>query len=263
MPGPAGLLPTPALAHAERSRGGPTLLAPRASSLFPRCARPGLPLPRAVSSAVCLAAGGALPFFGAAAPRGSVAARRLRAAPGSKVPRAAALLSRPSGAAAPGSRLPLPYRCRGPALPRAPTPSPRPRAPWGSAPLCRVCPRAGPRRAASPVGEWRPSGTGGTLAAAEAPRVTGCAVSDRSGERGSAMGVAGDPSLSLLKLLLGRAGRGIWLLWKHLLTREGAEAAARLSGRGQTFPAQPLRALHIPSSHGPQSTALAAVTAGL
>lgn len=44
----AGLPPTPALTHAERSWGGPARLAPRASSRFPRGARPGLPLPRAV-----------------------------------------------------------------------------------------------------------------------------------------------------------------------------------------------------------------------
>lgn len=95
----AGLPPTPALTHAERSWGGPARLAPRASSRFPRGARPGLPLPRAVSSAPCPAAGGALPSFGAAAPRGSMAARRLRVAAGSNLPRAAALLRRPGGAA--------------------------------------------------------------------------------------------------------------------------------------------------------------------
>lgn len=243
----AGLPPTPALTHAERSWGGPARLAPRASSRFPRGARPGLPLPRAVSSAPCPAAGGALPSFGAATPRGSMAARRLRVAAGSNLPRAAALLRRPGGAAPgnccrfragagawcyrpPRGRLPGPesrWAQPGPAAsPRVPAGRAEPPRRWGSG--------AHPLSA----GRWPPPPKRPVWRAPLWAAAPCC-----SGEKGSPVCVAGDPSLSLLKLLLGRTVCWIWLLWKPRFAKEGAEAAARLSG-GQAFPAVPIPCGH-------------------
>lgn len=121
-----------------------------------------------------------------------------------------------------------------------------------------------PRWAATPVRERRSSVVSGTLAsAAEAPRVTGPAVSGRSvllrGERQPC--VCRGRSISVPAETAARPHCMLNLAFMETPVCEGRGWGGCTAVRrpGLSCSAHPLRALHVASSHGPQIAALAAI----